>query len=168
LPEARIPADSKEHFGFRDGIAQPVIEGLKRSSEATNTLKAGEFILGYENEYGEKPVSPNLRTSRFSSRDLGKNGSYLVFRQLSQDVRGFWEFLDAQTQNDKGVPDAQARLHLASKMVGRWPSGCPVTLSPDVDDLQQADRNDFLYREKDANGHGCPLGSHVRRTSSSA
>ena len=41
-------------------------------------------------------------------RDLGRNGTYLVLRQLQQDVQGFWQFLDRQAMADpterKGWP----------------------------------------------------------------
>ena len=45
--------DDTEPFGFRDGIAQPIIEGLStKTGSPGNTIKAGEFVLGYPNEYG--------------------------------------------------------------------------------------------------------------------
>ena len=52
---------------------------------------------------------------------------------------------------------------LASRCVGRWPSGAPLALAPHADDPQLRDRNDFLYRD-DPDGLACPLGAHVRRT----
>jgi deferrochelatase/peroxidase EfeB len=52
-------------------------------------------------------------------------------------------------------------------MVGRWPSGAPLTLSPERDDeALGADphrNNDFLYREDDGRGFKCPAGAHIRR-----
>ena len=39
-----------------------------------------------------------------------------------------------------GSSDPQARLRLASKMVGRWPSGAPLALAPDADDPSLAER----------------------------
>jgi deferrochelatase/peroxidase EfeB len=53
---------------------------------------------------------------------------------------------------------------LAAKMVGRWPSGAPLTLAPDRDDPAVRDADDFLYAEADARGRGCPFGAHIRRT----
>ena len=41
-----------EPFGFRDGISQPVPEGIGRETRAEDTVKPGEFVLGYPNEYG--------------------------------------------------------------------------------------------------------------------
>jgi len=41
------PAHGKEHFGFSDGIGQPSIRRIGREGG-----RAGEFLLGHENEYG--------------------------------------------------------------------------------------------------------------------
>ena len=67
--------------------------------------------------------------------DLGRNGSYLVFRQLRQDVpRVLAIRRRARRGGPTGAATRQARLRLAAKMVGRWPSGAPLTLAPDADD----------------------------------
>ena len=164
----------REHFGFRDGIAQPAIEGL-RGGRPDDTVKPGEFLLGYRNEYGlytERPlVAPAadpggvlpVDAEGSDRRDLGRNGTYLVVRQLSQDVPAFWSFLDEASANADGNGDGD-RLALAAKMVGRWPGGAPLVLSPQRDDPRFADADDFGYHEHDPNGLRCPLGAHVRRT----
>ncbi len=48
-------------------------------------------------------------------------------------------------------------------MVGRWPSGAPLVLSPERDDPALADPNDFMYAQSDAHGYACPIGAHIRR-----
>jgi len=53
---------------------------------------------------------------------------------------------------------------LAAKMVGRWPSGAPLTLCPDQDNPAFRDTNDFLYAANDSIGRGCPFGAHIRRS----
>jgi Dyp-type peroxidase family len=168
--------DDVEPFGFGDGISQPFVEGFSKAGPPETTVRAGEFLLGYENEYGLYTDRPLLdpsadpggtlpRDPAGSGRaDLGRNGSYLVFRQLSQDVPGFWRFLDAATRNDDGSSNPKARLRLAAKMVGRWPSGAPLTLAPDADDPALAQANDFGYHELDARGDRCPIASHIRRS----
>lgn len=165
-----------EHFGFRDGISQPAIEGVPVPARPDNTVKAGEFILGYPNEYGLYTDRPLIAGSadpggllppdaqRSGLGDLGRNGTYLVFRQLRQDVRGFWRFLDAVTRRPDGTADAEARVRLAAHMVGRWPGGAPLVMSPDRDDAGLALFNDFGYFQLDASGYRCPIGAHVRRT----
>jgi Dyp-type peroxidase family len=168
--------DVTEPFGFRDGISQPLIAELAPPGQPgprLHTVRAGEFVLGYQNQYGQVADSPTVaaaddpgrvlpRTGDPELADLGRNGSYLVLRQLGQDVEGFWRFVDQASRGDgQAGPDAGTRL--AAKMVGRWPNGAPLTRAPDhpVDDL--ADANDFGYAD-DAAGLGCPVGAHIRRT----
>lgn len=160
----------REPFGFRDGISQPLIEGLSKTGPAATTLKFGEFVLGYPNEYGRFTDRPLVDRDADPRRllpsdpqgsglaDLGRNGTYLVMRQLRQDVRGFWRFLDSNAGGDPG-----RRMRLGAKLVGRWPSGASLALSPDSDDPSLADANDFGYHEEDRYGTRCPIGAHVRR-----
>jgi Dyp-type peroxidase family len=169
------PLTDREHFGFRDGISQPSMEGLARTDTPANTIKAGEFVLGYQNEYGLYTDRPLLKGSDdprnllppgpggSGARDLGRNGTYLVFRQLSQDVYGFWRFLDSVIRAADGRSDPAARTWLAAKMVGRWPDGAPMTLSPNRDDPALANVNDFGYGKSDLDGLKCPIGAHIRR-----
>ena len=166
--DAFTDLNGKEHFGFTDGLSQPTVEGLSsRKDIPPNTLRAGEFVLGYENEYGlftDRPLidrTPALPLDSEGSgkSDLGRNGTYVVFRQLAQDVRGFWRSLDAAAPGDSA-----RRAWLASRLVGRWPEGAPVTLSPQTDDPLLSRANDFTYAYADADGLGCPIGAHVRRS----
>ncbi len=94
-------------------------------------------------------------------------------RQLEQHVRRFWTFLDEATRNGDGSSDQEARTALASKMVGRWPSGAPLVSHPDHDPHAGAAEGDlpadeeldrFLYHDADPHGYRCPIGSHVRRS----
>ena len=97
--------------------------------------------------------------------DLGRNGSYLVVRQLRQDVPGFWGFVDRRDAAPRRERATRtARLRLAAKMVGRWPSGAPLALAPEADDPSLADANDFGYHELDPRGARCPVGAHIRRS----
>jgi Dyp-type peroxidase family len=166
----------KEHFGFCDAIAQPFIEGLEKPAPDFLTVKTGEIILGYENEYGKYTERPMVPASHSASamlagdaggsdaHDLGRNGTYLVFRQMSQDPRSFWRFIEAATRDSHGESTREARIRLASKMVGRWPSGAPLVLAPNEDAPELRSRNDFRYHASDPHGLKCPMGSHVRRT----
>jgi Dyp-type peroxidase family len=56
---------------------------------------------------------------------------------------------------------------LQVKMMGRWPSGAPLVLSPDQDDptlgQDPARNNEFLYHIDDPLGLRCPAGAHARR-----
>jgi Dyp-type peroxidase family len=163
--------DGREPFGFRDGISAPAIKGI--TGRGVNT---GEFILGYPNEYGFHSVGPvvpetddphgllpeSANPYRAGLRDLGLNGSFVVYRKLEQDVAGFWRFLEAESLRHKGQPDPAFMVWLAAKLVGRWPSGAPLTRAPDVDNPLLRDLDDFLYAT-DPRGRGCPFGAHIRR-----
>jgi Dyp-type peroxidase family len=187
LDAGRQP-DTREHFGFNDGIGQPVIRGaenaerqFQRTQHATE-LAPGEFILGYVDTYGKPAPSPLLDPSRDPSgilplgadpttgqrkADLGRNGSYLVFRQLEQQVASFWQYLEATTRQPDGESDPAVMTRLAAKMIGRWPSGAPLVKYPDADPNAGTDRlnneNDFGYSQLDSAGLACPMGAHIRR-----
>jgi len=189
LLQAGRQPNSHEHFGFNDGIGQPVMEGtgnkqrqLKRTNHATE-LPAGEFLLGHTNVYNVTADGPvvtpandprNLLTivpndstglnAKAGMHDLGRNGTYLVFRQLAQDVPGFWKFLDSATRDRNGKSDPEARDRLGAKFVGRWKSGAPLVRSPQGDDPALGNENNFTYLDQDAHGLRCPIGSHVRRS----
>ena len=153
----------REHFGFADGIGNPTIRGLGQD-RPENEVAPGEFLLGYPNQYGRLPASPSVDPGGgkgvvLPNGDFGRNGSYLVFRQLAQEVYKFWEFLLEQSGGK-----ADEAVALAAKMVGRWPNGAPLArwsaYQPDGDRRKD---DDFLYAG-DRNGFGCPIGSHIRRT----
>lgn len=116
-------------------------------------IKAGEFVLGYPAEGGHALPMP-------LPAELGRNGTFLVFRKYHSDVAAFNRYLH------QGAGTAQARELLAAKLVGRWRSGAPLALTPDRDDpglgADPARNNDFTYRD-DPHGLRTPLGSHARR-----
>ncbi len=175
-----IPADSKEHFGFHDSISQPIIEGSPQETKICgiqDLIKAGEFILGYLNEDGNYPATPTVAASQDQAhclsllpetalKDFGRNGSYVVFRKMAQDVAGFRRYF----QDTFSTPEE--RLLMMSKVVGRWPSGAPLVQAPKADPLGDrspandflADSNNFTYRPEDPQGFRCPFSSHIRRT----
>ncbi|OJY72317.1 MAG: hypothetical protein BGP12_12325 [Rhodospirillales bacterium 70-18] len=166
----------KEPFGFTDGMSQPRIDwadtrvpGTPDDLDYGNLVATGEFLLGYPNEYGlytDRPLLPGAgalprATDQPGLADLGRNGTYLVLRELHQDVRGFWRFVADRA----GPGGAEA---LAEAMVGRRLSGDPLVppqdapirgIGPDPTDIA---RNRFTYAG-DADGLHCPFGAHVRR-----
>jgi Dyp-type peroxidase family len=159
----------QEPFGFRDGISQPAIEGVsKKVVPGQSVVKAGEFVLGYDDEYGVQSPVPTLTWHGTDARTaFGRNGTFLVWRKLAQDVDGFWRFMESRTQNPDGSKNAERATWLAAKCFGRWPSGAPLVLSPDRDDpglgADGRRNNDFTFAATDPDGLACPIGSHVRR-----
>lgn len=147
----RLPEGGREHFGFRDGLVHTRIDigdGSPAESGA-DLLPAGEVLCGYRNALGlVEAVSP-----------LARNGTYVVVRQLEQDVRGFWTFFREQGGSE------EAAVWLAAKAMGRWPNGMPVSgpypMPEPTYDEDEATR--LLSFRDDPHGDHCPLGAHIRR-----
>jgi putative iron-dependent peroxidase len=159
-----------ESFGFRDGLAQPVISelreergaGLRQVRQDAGPLYAdrvvapGEFILGYRNEYDELTYCPNVKRwpgdASYTSGRFALNGTYLAVRQIEQDVDAFAEF------------EAKYGAAVCEKVMGRRRNGLPLTWqgSPNVP-ISDSRADAFRFRVDDANGFGCPKGAHIRR-----
>lgn len=203
----------KEPFGFADGISQPLIKGTRQASARSNSIHAvepGEFILGYKDNRGFYPPSPQViadldedhilpsipsedpqRYPKFHDendekyRDLGRNGTFMVIRQLEQDIDGFNAAMTDLAKKTCVMKDPEDKKEVArntemikAKMMGRWPNGHslmtrPIKVTPQGDKFKlerfKSSRpmtrqdNEFLYGKEDPQGHKCPFGSHVRR-----
>ena len=152
--ELAAPFAAREHFGFADGLSQPFVPGVHAEPRpGQDPIAVGEMLLGYPNAYGKLPRGP-----RWGDFDLGANGTYLVFRKLGQDVAALWTWLAARARELGCTPEL-----LGAKLVGRWPDGTPIVLSPDAEDPALAAANAFDYLGVDPDGLRCPIGSHVRR-----
>jgi Dyp-type peroxidase family len=144
-----------DHFGYRDRLSQPVIEGSEDIpyNGSGGPLKAGEFILGYPDESGQPYPMP--------SATIARNGSYMAYRRLEEHVGKFRDFLAEHGST------AEEQELIAAKLMGRWRSGAPLSACPEVDDPELgADLhrcNDFNYKTDDPHGYAVPLGSHIRR-----
>jgi deferrochelatase/peroxidase EfeB len=190
LPTQDITQDGKpiEPFGFRDGISQPNIDwdsqqstNLHDRNRYSNLLAPGEVVLGYPNEYGLYTTRPLIdpendpRADELPNaldepglKDFGRNGTYLVLRQLRQDVPGFWRFLKKTTDSKQDKPGqlTNKTKQLAEAMVGRKLDAEGTPLMPRVSEkipgISRTDNN-FNY-DKDPKGTQCPIGAHIRRS----
>ena len=191
---------AREPFGFADGISQPIIRGTRRWTrirDASHLVEPGEFVLGYPDNGRRIPPSPSVAAARdpdhqlpsfgadpfrerpdFSrpqptrERDFGRNGTFLVVRQLEQYQDRFDQFLREAAQRLEGHPavpwDAAAREEwVAAKLVGRWRDGTSLVRFPTHPGTSGGrvarPDNDFLYGRDDPDGRRCPFGAHVRR-----
>lgn len=142
-------------LGYKDGIDQPPVEGsgVEPLPGQGRPIKAGEFILGYAGEAGVPLPMPQPEI-------LGRNGTFVGMRKYQSRVGAFNRFLHANGRTE------QERELLAAKLVGRWRSGAPLALAPEVDNpalgVDPQRNNDFNYAN-DPHGRRVPLGSHIRR-----
>jgi Dyp-type peroxidase family len=162
------PLSGGEHFGFRDGISQPAIRGrlseddddfltprenpadINQGKPGQDLIWPGEFVFGYPRQNpAEKSVPGDIAVAGPS---WAKNGSFLVFRRLRQDVDKFRKFTRAATKALVKKNPAFTGLtstQLSAKLVGRWTSGAPLMRSPLIDRPEIArdgcTDNHFLY-----------------------
>jgi Dyp-type peroxidase family len=138
----------------------------------------GEFVFGYvKQSLGAARLSVNGRRvgpAPPSAADpnavvpwWGVNGSFLVYRRLQQNVTGFRAFTaSAAARASVDLGHTVSAQRLASLLVGRWPSGAPVELTPNADDTQLGaddNRNNDFDLSNDDNGSICPLVAHIRK-----
>jgi Dyp-type peroxidase family len=156
---------AKEHFGYTDGFGNPDFKGAERDCVPGQgklnqhgeweALATGEFLLGYADEAGELPVAPIPHL-------LGRNGTFMVYRKLHQNVATFRKYLDEKGRQYQ--PDGKEKL--AAKFVGRWRDGTPVELSPHKPDpaiVADSQKNTNFTYGADLGGLKCPIGAHIRR-----
>ena len=184
-------ATAKEHFGFTDGIGNPFFAGsgndvsrLPGRGKLTRDgkwqpLATGEFILGHVDEAKEYPLAPEPKL-------LSRNGTYMVYRKLHENVKTFNGYVDNIASDFNGSKEL-----LMAKFAGRWPdNGAPLVLAPDDQAKAELDKKlaelkaqaeqgddcaaaqlkalrekwiDFNYEDDKAGGK-CPIGAHIRRT----
>lgn len=162
-----------EPFRFRDGLAQPVIRGLREEQGAAlkqakqdagqfyqdRVVEPGEFILGYRNEYDELTYCPNVAGWTDASGRFTLNGSYLAVRQIEQKVELFEKF-EADNKAFRGANGVTA----SEMLMGRRRNGHPLSWKgPPTAVISDSKADAFRYRVEDANGFMCPKGAHVRR-----
>ena len=143
----RRRSGDKEFFGFRDGISQPAIRGTTaggdpvsrrliapgdpRSKEfarpGQRLIWPGNFLFGYAREVSS-PLEPGPTAEPPAA--WMRNGSYLVFRRLRQDVNAFESAVKRMEEHLRDLGEDIPQGWTASRMVGRWPDGTPLHASP--------------------------------------
>ena len=207
--EGRRLDNEVEHFGFRDGISQVGVRGrLSAAADDYLTLRylapedpefsvlakpgqslvwPGQFVFGYPTQLAADPLVAGPLSD--GGATWMKNGSFVVFRRLRQDVAAFRAFQTAQSAaltNALGRPVSEDEV--CAILVGRWKDGTPTVLSPGGPDAAiAADKmvvNNFAYSSgtperrvvdstgqvrhipatpDDHLGQRCPYFAHVRK-----
>lgn len=140
-------AGGTEHFGFADGLSQPTVAGLptpRGASPSRPPLPTGEVLLGHIDGEGFPAPAP-------APAVLGRDGSFLVFRKLVQDVGTYRAFVA-----DQGRAFPGGAGELTARMMGRRVDGAPLAEAP------AGDPEGFDFAA-DPEGRRCPVGAHVRR-----
>jgi deferrochelatase/peroxidase EfeB len=150
----------KIHFGYIDGVSNPIIDADGLPPLRPNQLPyvpAWQFVT----RYGVPPTYVPPTYNMPAPLPFGQNGTFSAFRILEQNVAAFEVFLSADGR------DEAAQEFLASKLCGRWRNGNPVVLRPDAPGARLPDNEltDFDYGIDNV-GEPCPYSSHTRRTNS--
>ena len=158
-------AQGREHFGFTDGISQPILEGstdAERFPESMHVTALGEFVLGYHDAAGKASAIRTMPADR--SRCLrcavvptfGMNGSYLVVRQLYQDVAELLEVPCPTEVSSTGDEIRRRRGNWRRRSSADGPTArrsCLMRIATTTS--SGSARTPY--------GYGCPMGAHVRR-----
>ena len=167
----------REPFGFHDSISQPIIEGLSKSGDKNNTVRAGEFVLGYPNGYGlytDRPILPASAPGAgllprdpagSGGADLGRNGTYLDLPSAPPGrprVLALPRVRYPQPGRDRQRPRPRSIWGPGSWGDGQAaPRWCfhRITTTPRCPTPRTS-----LTTGADPEGLRCPIGAHVRRS----
>jgi|GEM_PF-380619 len=141
-----------EHFGYADGISQPLY------------LKDEISAQGIRKQWDDSSTLDRLLVADSGGRDSNSYGSFLVFRKLEQNVKLFKAeekklpaVLDFNGFTDSELP--------GSMLVGRFEDGTETVNHSNSKGIKNASalENDFDFRDDKA-GSKCPFHSHIRIT----
>jgi len=175
------PNRGREHFGFKDGISQPTVSGVTSPARpGEDEIPLGEFVLGQPGlEQAAPPAAPAdaynpvQPTPPPEIPEWARNGSFVVFRKLFQDVAGFTDFVTREAANAQMTEDL-----LGAKLVGRYKSGAPLQRTAGTQEFDPqspeaaADSNPSLNSEEinnfdyssDPDGFDMPRSAHIRKS----
>jgi deferrochelatase/peroxidase EfeB len=124
-----------------------------RSNDPIHLVQPGEFVIGYPDDRGNFPPEPELsaladpknllpiaeRSRSFGTsivdapRAVARNGTFLVIRQLEQDVHAFNAYCEAEADRLKErlpEPYEVDADFVAAKLIGRWRDGSSLVRNP--------------------------------------
>ena len=139
-----------EHFGYVDGRSQPLFLQSEIEAEANKD--------GVDQWNPSAPLELALVPDPFGE-EQDCFGSYVVFRKLEQNVRGFKQ-REQELAEALGLTDDDAE-RAGAMAVGRFEDGTPVVLQP-TNGLDSPVPNNFTYSD-DTEGSKCPFHAHIRK-----
>jgi deferrochelatase/peroxidase EfeB len=151
------------HFGYRDGITKAEIDWAV-DAPADRARDYRNIVVGYGT--ADFPSSPNTYSSNAPTRQeavvFARDGSYLAFTLIKQEVAAFNAYLEEQAQRllgpGAGAEAVAAKVEwLAAKFMGRWRDGQPLARVP------EGELNAFDFSD-DQKGLCCPMTAHIRIT----
>jgi putative iron-dependent peroxidase len=183
-----------EPFGFRDGISQPVLDGLKpeKKPDASATkaltqvsiksstsvdkdkiklsqdhvIAAGEVILGYRNEYNELSYCADVLGWRTKDATDKRAFTFNGSYIAVRQIEQHVEAFEKLKRHSLGAKACPVNVTVAEKLMGRRfdDHSTPLDWDNQSCPINDVDANLFRYRLHDANGFATPLGSHIRRS----
>jgi len=174
--------DGIEHFGYVDGISQPLFfekefsEYLEDNNGiitvATSPIDGSKKIVdGFDPipKSGLKQVLvPDPFVANADAQGVDSYGSYFVFRKLEQNVKAF-KVAEKELALKLGLKGEDVE-RAGAMLVGRFEDGTPVTLSDESGLINSGKLNGFNYSHDyrgdgkiDTNGSKCPFHAHIRK-----
>jgi Dyp-type peroxidase family len=152
-----------EHFGYRDGISQPLFYAI----DVREALRDDLHKKGFRHFDPAAPLALALAKDQNGLVRDPKGvhlsyGSYFVFRKYRQDVDAFEEVVKelAGSLRTRIMNEASRRDLAKAFIVGRFPDGTPVA-TQESQGRTCSRPNDFLF---DNSASRCPLRAHILRT----
>lgn len=152
---------AREHFGFADGVSQPVFLAKDLAKQKPQDGRKFKW----------DPFAPlNLVLAKDPGGDAATGyGSFVVYRKLEQDVPGFdrqcLKLARALAEQDGRDEPHEGDKELAGAYImGRFRNGMPVNLPATDGGVDAPVPNDFVYEDTDPDGLKCPYQAHTRKT----
>ena len=138
-----------EHFGFVDGVSQPLF--LKR-----DIVRSRVNNCDFSKWDPRAPLSIILEKDRNGQTD-DSYGSYLVYRKLEQNVKGWNADVVSLANNLQVEPDLAGAYTM-----GRFQDGTPLVMA-DTPSHAATPTNNFNF-DGDTKATKCPFHAHIRKT----
>ncbi len=146
-----------EHFGYVDGVSQPLF-----FEDEWQTYKTNNGILNEATDIKFDPrADQSLVLINDPFGDTNAQGSYFVFRKLEQNVKGFKQ-AELKMADTLGLID-EDRERVGAMLVGRFEDGTPVQVSGEEGIIHNSVFNNFDYKTPTDNSR-CPFHAHIRKT----